>query len=181
MPSLRLHPYEPAWPARFEAEAHRLRATLGAAAVAVEHVGSTAVPGLASKPVLDIAVAVVSAADADRCIGPLESLGYEYRGPHGDDPQRRYYVLDVEQVRTVQLHLYVLPAPAWEQKLAFRDALRADHALAEAYAAEKYRVADEVRWNKAAYAVKKGAFVERVLAMLALRRQHGRATPTPDS
>lgn len=163
-PSLRLVPHDGAWSARFEAEAARVRAALGAVPLIVEHVGSTAVPGLAGKPVLDLAVAVSSDAAAVTCIAPLQALGYEYRGPHGDDPRRRYYVRDELGARAVQLHLYVLPAPAWDAKLAFRDALRADPSLAAAYAAEKHRVADAVGWDKRAYALAKGAFVERVLA-----------------
>jgi GrpB-like predicted nucleotidyltransferase (UPF0157 family) len=131
--TLRLADYDPAWPARFAAEAARIAGALGALARGVEHVGSTAVPGLAGKPVLDVAVAVASMADADACIAPLESLGYAYRGPHGDDPRRRYYVRDdAAGRRLAQLHLYVLPAAAWDGKLAFRDALRADPRLAAA-------------------------------------------------
>ena len=164
--TLRLVPYDLAWPARFAAEAARLRAAVGDAVSAVEHVGSTAVPGLMGKPVLDVAIAVPSEAAADTCVGPLTRLGYEYRGPHGDDPRRRYYVRDVDGARVTQIHLYVLPAAAWDEQLAFRDALRADPALAAAYAAEKYRVAAEVAWSKGAYAVAKGPFVARVLAML---------------
>ncbi|MBA4158853.1 MAG: GrpB family protein [Gemmatimonadetes bacterium] len=179
--TLHLVLYDRAWPDRFAAEATQLRAALGAAAVAIEHVGSTAVPGLAGKPVLDVAVAVTSAATADQGIPRLEALGYEYRGPYGEDPRRRYYVRDTHGVRTVQIHLYVLPAAAWCEKLAFRDALRADPALAAAYAAEKYRVAEAVGWNKRAYSRTKGRFVERVLAELRAgrRRELGACGPTP--
>ena len=83
---------------------------------------------------------------------------------------------DVAGARVAQIHLYVLPAAAWEEKLAFRDALRADPALAAAYAAEKRRVAAHVRWDKRAYSVAKGPFVERVLAEL---RAAGRLTVIP--
>ncbi|HLL81795.1 MAG TPA: GrpB family protein [Longimicrobium sp.] len=163
---LRLVPYEAAWPDRFAAEAGRVREALGEHAQAIEHVGSTAVPGLGGKPVLDLAVAVASEEAADACIAPLEALGYEYRGPHGEDPRRRYYTRDADGARVAQIHLYILPATAWHEHLAFRDALRADPTLADAYFAEKWRVAAEVGWNKGAYAVSKGAFVERVLAGL---------------
>lgn len=165
--TLRLEDWDPAWPARFAAQAVRIGAALGDGAVAIEHVGSTAVPGLAGKPVLDVAIAVASERAADACIAPLEALGYEHRGPWGDDPRRRYYVRDDDDGRRVaQIHLYVLPAPAWEEKLAFRDALRADPALARAYAAEKRRVAEAVGWDKGAYADAKGPFVAAVLARL---------------
>jgi GrpB-like predicted nucleotidyltransferase (UPF0157 family) len=173
--TLRLAAYDPAWAERFAAEAARLRAALGDSASAVEHVGSTAVPGLASKPVIDVGIAVADEAAADACIAPLAALGYEYRGPHGDDPRRRYYAKDVDGARAVQIHLYILPAPAWDEKLAFRDALRADATLAAAYAAEKYRVAAEVGWDKAAYTLAKAPFVQGTLAAL---RESGRLRAT---
>ncbi len=166
-PSLRLVAYDPAWPARFAAEAARLRVALGAAAQRIEHVGSTAVPGLDGKPVLDIAIAVANDADADFCIAPMQTLGYAYRGPYGDDPRRRYYVRDDDAgVRLVHVHLYVLPAAAWHEKLAFRDALLADPELALSYAAEKRRIAEAVGWEKEAYSIAKGPFVQRVLASM---------------
>lgn len=174
-PTLRLVAYDPDWPARFAAEAARLRSSLGATAADIEHVGSTAVPGLASKPVIDIGIAVTSEAAADSCITPLEALGYEYRGPHGDDPHRRYYVRNVDGARAIQIHLYIMPANAWDQHLAFRDALRANPALAAEYEAEKYRVADAVGWDKREYSEAKGPFVQRVLATLGAAGRSGAA------
>lgn len=164
--TLRLIPYDPAWPARYAAESARLRDAVGAHVLAIDHVGSTAVPGLAGKPVLDIAIAVADEAMAEACIAPIVALGYEHRGPHGDDPRRRYFQRTVDGRRVAHVHLYVQPAPAWDAMLAFRDALRADPALAAAYEAEKWRVAEAVGWNKAAYSVTKGAFVQDVLAQL---------------
>lgn len=164
--TLHLHDYDPEWPARFDAEAARIRGVLGARAMSVEHIGSTAVPGLAGKPILDIGIAVSSETDADACIPLLESLGYEYRGPHGPDPQRRYYARDEAGRRFAHIHLYILPAAGWEEKLAFRDALRTDPELAAAYVAEKHRVAAMVGWDKAAYSIEKGGFIQRVLSQL---------------
>lgn len=168
--TLRLTESDPAWPARYDAEAAQLRAAIGTHIVAVEHVGSTAVPGLIAKPVIDIAIAVGGEPAADACIAPLEGLGYAYRGPYGDDPRRRYYVRDVGGIRRTQLHLYIMPAPAWIAKLGFRDALRADPALARAYAAEKRRLAAAVEWDKSAYSVAKGPFIEAVLDRLGIAR-----------
>jgi GrpB-like predicted nucleotidyltransferase (UPF0157 family) len=166
MQTLVLVPYNTSWPARFDEEASRLREALGTAALRIEHVGSTAVPVLAGKPVLDIAIAVASTAAADSCVAPLTQLAYDYRGPHGPDPQRRYYSLDVDGTRTTQVHLYVLPAVGWNEMLLFRNALRADTALAAAYTAEKFRIAEAVGWDKHTYALAKEPFVERVLATL---------------
>ncbi len=164
--NLRLVPYDPSWPERFQREAARLHKAIGQWATAIEHVGSTAVPGLLAKPVIDIAVAVASEADADACVAPATALGYEYRGLHGDDPRRRYYVLNEDGRRLAHLHLYILPARAWTELLAFRDALRTTPQLAAAYAREKRRVADEVQWDKAAYSLAKGPFISAALARL---------------
>lgn len=163
---LRLVPPDPTWPDAYAREAAALRPALGTRIVDVQHIGSTAVPRLVSKPVIDIAVAVHSAEDAHDCTAPLEALGYEFRGPHGDDPRRRYYVRDVDGVRVCQLHLYILPAVAWNELLAFRDALRADSGLVAAYAKEKERVAAQVGWDKTRYSVEKGPFIREVLARI---------------
>ena len=160
---LELVPYDPAWPVMFATEAARLHAAIGAHVMRIEHVGSTSVPNLLAKPVIDIAIAVTSTAAADACIEPLMSLGYEYRGMHGHDPDRRYYVLDREERRLIHIHLYILPAPAWDEMLSFRDALRHTPSLLAAYAAEKARVAAAVAWNKAAYSEAKGPFIRAVL------------------
>ena len=173
---IELAEYDPAWPARFDAEAARIRGALGARALHVEHVGSTSVPGMLAKPVIDVTVAVDSVAAADACVAPLTALGYEYRGMHGDDPARRYYVLDRDGRRAVQVHVWILPTPAWGRHLGFRDLLRRRPDLAEAYAREKRRVAEEVAWDKAAYSEAKGPFIERVLAQHALADRGAEAT-----
>jgi GrpB-like predicted nucleotidyltransferase (UPF0157 family) len=165
-PGLELVPHDPAWQARFAREASRIAVTIGAHALQIEHVGSTAVPQLLAKPVIDIAVAVATPSAADACIEPLRTLGYEYRGQHGDDPARRYYVLSRDGRRFAQLHLYIRPARGWDEMIRFRDALRHDRDLMAAYAAEKRRVAGAVAWNKAAYAEAKGPFIRGVLDTL---------------
>lgn len=164
--TLRLVPADPKWSDQFAEVAAAVRSALGAAIEDIQHVGSTAVPGLVSKPVIDLAVSVRSEPDADACVAPLQALGYKFRGPHGDDPRRRYYVRDADGIRVAQLHLYILPAVAWTELLVFRDALRADPHLAAAYAAEKQRVAQLVGWDKAAYSVQKGPFIRQTLDRL---------------
>jgi GrpB-like predicted nucleotidyltransferase (UPF0157 family) len=161
--TLKLVPYDHTWPALCEAAAARLTAALGTRAQSIEHIGSTSVPGLLAKPVIDIGVAVSSADEAEACVAPLQTLGYEYRGMHGDDPARRYFVLDGEGRRRVQIHMWILPAAGWERHLRFRDLLRARPDLAAAYAREKLRVAEAAGWDKAAYSVAKGPFIEALL------------------
>ena len=161
--TLTLVSHDPAWPVLYDVLSTRVRAALGPLALGVEHVGSTSVPGLLAKPVIDVAVAVASVAAAEACVAPLEALGWRHRGMHGDDPRRRYFVLERDGRRVAQLHLWILPAAGWNEHLRFRDALRADPALAAAYAAEKRRVADLVAWDKHAYSEAKGPFIRAVL------------------
>ena len=160
---LQLCPHDREWLATFEAERERITAAVGPRLLHIEHVGSTSVPSLLAKPVVDIAVAVGSVAEADSCIEPLQALGYEYRGLHGDDERRRYYVLEREGRRIAQIHLWILPAAGWDQMLLFREVLSANSAIREAYAREKLRVAEMVDWDKAAYSLAKGPFIESIL------------------
>jgi GrpB-like predicted nucleotidyltransferase (UPF0157 family) len=129
-------PYDPAWPGRFEDEAARIREALGPVAVRVDHIGSTAVPGLGAKPVIDIQVSVDDVALVDRFRRPVEGLGYEYR-PDPDDDEHEYFFRDVGGVRAFQIHL--CPAGSrWERRhLAFRDHLRANPEDAARYEALK--------------------------------------------
>ena len=160
---LQLCPHDREWIETFEAERERITRALGSRLLQIEHVGSTSVPDLLAKPVVDIAVTVGSETEADFCIEPLQALGYEYRGLHGDDERRRYYVLEREGRRVVQIHLWILPAAGWDQMLRFREVLRVNAAVREAYAREKLRVAEMVDWDKAAYSLAKGPFIESIL------------------
>jgi GrpB-like predicted nucleotidyltransferase (UPF0157 family) len=151
------------WLETFEVERERITAALGSRLFHIEHVGSTSVPSLLAKPVVDIAIAVGSATEADFCIEPLRALWYEYRGPHGDDERRRYYVLERVGRRMAQIHLWILPAAGWDRMLRFREVLQSNAAVREAYACEKLRIAEMVDWDKAAYSLAKGSFIESIL------------------
>jgi GrpB-like predicted nucleotidyltransferase (UPF0157 family) len=145
-----------------------LRPAVGSALLAIEHIGSTSVPGLGGKPVVDVGLALDGDRWFDALVGPLARLGWRHRGMHGDDPRRRYFVQDgADGRRLAQLHAYAVPAPAWEHHLVFRDALRADPALTAAYWAEKQRAAAVTRWDKAAYSLEKGAWIVAQLDRIA--------------
>jgi GrpB-like predicted nucleotidyltransferase (UPF0157 family) len=117
--------YDPRWPSMYEQERTRLLAVIGAHISAIEHVGSTAVPGLAAKPVIDIMLGVDSLAAADPCIGPIEQLDYVYVREYEDDiPDRRYFkkVL-VDGTHTHHVHLVETTSAFWDDHLLFRDYL----------------------------------------------------------
>lgn len=151
------------WARFFEIESRRIAEALAFLSPTIEHVGSTAVPGLLSKPIVDIGVAVGGIGDLPRAVDPLVNLGYVDRGRNGDDPLRRYFVLQEGTHRLAQLHLWTQDAAAWRQALAFRDLLRAREDLRRRYAEEKRRVAREVGWDKKAYSAAKSSFLADVL------------------
>lgn len=153
MPTLRtgkpvvIADYDPAWPVIFGREREEiLRACGPAAFVRIEHIGSTAVPGLAAKPIIDIMPGLRSLDDAPPLIAPIESIGWEYApeaeqpSPELNDPGmpfRRYFRKDVNGARTFHMHMVETASEFWRDHLLFRDYLRAYPAEAAAYAALK--------------------------------------------
>ena len=138
MPEIVVVDYDPGWPKLFEALRTPIAAALGDLALAIEHVGSTAVPGLAAKPVVDIA-AVVRPGDVSAAIGRLAPLGYVHKGDLGV-PGREAMAHPPGAPRH---HLYVCPEGnlALANQLAVRDHLRANPAAASAYGELKHRLA----------------------------------------
>ncbi len=164
-------PYDPNWPALFEAERAKIAAQFPSLITRIEHYGSTAVPGLAAKPVIDMLIEVRTLVRAQAEIAPaLEAEGYDYfwRPTHGDDgpPFYCWFIKrDRAGARTHHLHMVEVDFPQWRQ-LEFRDALRADPARAAAYEALKRKLAAAFAHDREAYTEGKGAFVEEILATL---------------
>lgn len=163
--TVRVVPYDGRWPELFEAESERIATAIAAAGlpvVTLEHVGSTAVPGLAAKPILDLAAGHASGTVPAIYIGVLETLGYAYRG-NGGLPGREFFRLGA--LRSHHMHLVQRGGVHWKRYLRFRNALRADASLRDAYAALKHALADQHPRDREAYIVGKTEFVERVLLM----------------
>ncbi len=160
-----IRPHDPAWPARFGAERERLLAVFESHPVEVEHVGSTAVPGLAAKPILDLMLGAPDLAAVEARIPALERLGYEYV-PELErvHPERRFFALPVSKPRTHHLHAVVRGERFWRDHLRFRDRLRAEPQLARAYERLKRRLAALHGAEREAYTEGKTAFVRAALA-----------------
>lgn len=124
-------PFDPRWTERFESEHRAVAAALGTVVVALHHIGSTAVPGLAAKPVVDMLLEVRSLPELDQRAGRLEDLGYAAKGGYGI-PGRRYFSKG-EPERTHHLHAFASGDANLERHLAFRDYLRARPDIAAAY------------------------------------------------
>ncbi|HYY41838.1 MAG TPA: GrpB family protein [Pyrinomonadaceae bacterium] len=161
--TVRLVPYMTEWARLFASERQRLVVALGGLALAVEHVGSTAVPGLCAKPILDIGVAVRDDADAAACVGPLAGLGYEYlgarRGAGG-----HFFAKGADERRTHYVHVVAQAEPEWAAYLRFRDHLRADTTARDEYARLKQDLAATHAADRACYTHQKAAFIQRILA-----------------
>lgn len=159
--------YNPVWPTLFEEEKARIVALIGPYLEDMQHVGSTAVAGLAAKPIIDILAGVHSLDNVPHCVGPLESLGYEYLGEYGI-PKRHYFrkpALPItQQPRTHHIHMVERGHWEGEKLLLFRDYLRAHPETAEEYARLKHNLAVRYRDNREAYTDGKTDFVRSVLA-----------------
>ncbi len=153
-------PCDGAWPIRFAAEAERLAQVLGAGEGALHHIGSTAVPGLAAKPIVDVLLVVEQLARLDAATDAFASAGYRARGENGI-AGRRYFVRDdATGQRLAHVHAFEAGHPAIRRHLAVRDYLRAHAAEADAYAARKVALASVPGISAARYAEAKTPYVE---------------------
>lgn len=164
-------PYNPAWPAMFQAEADALFAQFGRDLIQrIEHFGSTAVPGMAAKPVVDLLIEVASLDRVRAEIAPaLEAQGYDYlwRPTHGDvgEPFYAWFIKRNDSgERTHHLHMVEADFRSHWERLDFRDHLIAHPAQARAYEALKRRLAREHPHDRAAYTHGKSEFISRVMA-----------------
>jgi GrpB-like predicted nucleotidyltransferase (UPF0157 family) len=157
-----VEPYDPTWPARFERERDLLQAVLAEWLVGpIEHVGSTAVPGLSAKPVIDIMAGVESLSASKLAIPALAPHGYWY-SPYKPDVMH-WFCKPSAEVRTHHLHIVPFRSALWHERLVFRDALRSDVALALEYRRLKLELAERHRHDREAYTEAKTAFITRVI------------------
>lgn len=163
-----VRPYDPRWPALFEATRAELMEHVGSGVLSVHHVGSTSVPGLCAKPILDVLALVPHFGEAVRLAPPLLRLGYELR-PQEEVPDRHYFRRPPGgDLRTHHLSLAEPDSRHARVTLAFRDALRSDPALAASYARLKEDLARRFPFDRPAYIAGKSQFVADVLASVGL-------------
>src|SRR5688500_8080377 len=157
-----LVPYDEAWPGQFEEERVRLVRVLSPWLEGpIEHIGSTAVPGLTAKPVIDIMAGVrdlPSSLDARAALVPLDYVYFPYR-----PDVMHWFCKPSPARRTHHLHLVPVQSALWAERLVFRDCLRSSPAAAAEYAALKTSLAAQYRLDREAYTNAKGAFVRAVL------------------
>jgi GrpB-like predicted nucleotidyltransferase (UPF0157 family) len=155
-------PYDPEWPDLFRELGARLRAALGDVALRIDHIGSTSIPGLAAKPIIDLQISVADFEPLDAFRLPIESVGFVWQA---DNPEltKRFFREKPGDRRT---HIHVRRAGSFSQQfpLLFRDYMRTHPKDARAYAELKYRLADEFGENRHGYVEAKGPFIWATIA-----------------
>lgn len=162
---VRIVPYDPAWPSAYEdcvGEFDRIASDIKHH---VEHIGSTAVPHMEAKPIIDILIGLDSCEGLKEMCQRLVSNGYELKEPAAAEDERRFLVKrDGQGIRKAHVHLAMMGSRQWQDLLTFRDALRANGELAKRYLALKHRLADRFPFDVEAYTSGKGDFVLAELA-----------------
>jgi GrpB-like predicted nucleotidyltransferase (UPF0157 family) len=155
-------PHDPRWRDAFEAEAKQIAAALGDNVVAIHHIGSTAIPDIYAKPVVDLLVEVREIDEVDGRSSAMESLGYEVMGEYGI-PGRRYFRKDDrEGIRTHHIHAFEAGSAEAERHLAFRDYMIAHPVDAQSYSELKRRLAEEHPQSMDGYIDGKDGFIKEV-------------------
>jgi GrpB-like predicted nucleotidyltransferase (UPF0157 family) len=160
-PAVRLEPYAPAWADAYEEERERIVSVLGNQLLGIEHVGSTAIPGISAKPIIDIAIGVSALSVAEKFVAPLSRIGYDYAGD-GGVPNHRIFGRG-PRLRTHLVHAVVADGPEWRNYLLFRDILLNNPQLVREYASLKIALAAKFPDDRPSYTNAKGQFIEKVL------------------
>lgn len=164
---IELASYNSTWPARFAAEAVRLRRVCGPGALRIDHVGSTSIPGLAAKPIIDVQIVVDALTPLAGWADRLEQLGYRHH-PSPDDVEYPFFHRPVRWPHTHHVHLCVPESAIGRATLALRDYLREHPAERDAYAIEKHRLAalyvGDTSDRREAYASAKSPFLDPLIA-----------------
>ena len=169
-------PYDPNWPVLFHEECRRITSVVGHIAAGVHHLGSTSIPGMPAKPILDIAVLLRNFEDGERCIAPLKNIGYLHVGLLDEIPGDRFFgkvhtsqeiSSDSEEIVTHHIHMYTLDSPLMRNHFAFRDFLIAHPEVAAEYARLRLALADKHPDDRTSYTAGKRSFIEKVIAKAA--------------
>lgn len=165
--------YNSQWAELFEEEKSRILEVIGHIVVDIEHTGSTAVPGLGAKPIIDIMVAVTHLSDAEKCIEPLRSIGYEYVPEYeASTPERRYFHKGhPPKEQHYHLHMVDRTSDFWKRHLLFRDYLRSHPEVAQEYCELKKSLAIRYGLDREAYTIAKTSFIESIVAKAKAKKE----------
>jgi GrpB-like predicted nucleotidyltransferase (UPF0157 family) len=159
-PALIIAAYSPEWPREFDRERAALAAALAPLPVHIEHIGSTSVPGMSAKPIIDIMLGAPSLEEVEARMATIEQLGYEHLPEMRElMPDNRFFAKPATLPRRFHLHAVEYDGEFWRDHIAFRDMLREDSQLAAQYVALKSRLAREFKLQPKRYTDAKGPFI----------------------
>jgi GrpB-like predicted nucleotidyltransferase (UPF0157 family) len=158
-------PHNPAWSQAFESESHAISHALGGAAIVLHHIGSTAIPGILAKPIIDMLGEVDDLTVIDQQSATMQNLGYEVMGEFGIDGRRYFRKYDRGGHRTHHLHFFAIGSPHIERHIAFREYLRSNLRKAAEYSNLKARITSRGGVSRVEYMDAKASFVEETERM----------------
>ncbi len=160
---IEIHPYNPQWPQEFSEIGKNMRRALGEIALRVDHIGSTSIPGLAAKPIIDIQISVESLEPVEPFLTPLEKLGYYWRKGKKYEKTKRYFRETQGMRRT---HVHVRKLGSWHQQfpLLFRDYMRVHKQDCEKYESVKRELAQQYRYEREKYTDSKSDIFWEIIA-----------------
>lgn len=160
---VKLVPHRKAWRSLFKQEKARIETALKSLHVHVAHIGSTAIPGIAAKPVIDILVGVHSMKDAEKCLRPLKKIGFQNIKDRGDPRRRLFFIKGGSSLSTHHLHIVKYGGKIWRGHTAFPHYLRTHKTLAKKYEALKKEAAKKFGKDRESYTTSKGKFVQTII------------------
>lgn len=162
MRKIEVVPYDPAWQKAFERESKRVMNALAKNVITIHHIGSTAIPGIDAKPIIDLLVEVKNILAVDERNSSMELLGYEVMGEYGIAGRQYFRKNNRNSYRTHHVHAFVAGAAEVQRHLLFRDYMRAHSEDAQRYSELKRRLAKEYPTNGKAYTVGKNEFIREM-------------------
>ena len=157
--TVKLVPHHKQWANAFEQEKKKLLARLGNVIINIEHVGSTAIPGIYAKPIIDMSIGVRRLKDAEKFIKPLDALGYHF---YKKFQQQILFAKGPDKKRTHYLHAMRYNGAKWKSDLLFRDFLIKNPARAKAYNRLKQRLAKQYPNDREKYTAGKKSFIDKI-------------------
>lgn len=157
-----ISPYNDEWAIEFQKESKKIMGAIGDKVISIEHIGSTSVPGLGAKSLIDMMVAINNIDDADTLIEPLARLGYEFV-PKTEFPKRRFFRRGEWRAGTHHLHVYEQNSIEWQENILFREYLRRDPETVKQYQRLKEELAAKFRNNRVAYTQGKADFIRSII------------------
>lgn len=163
---VKIVPYNPHWPEVFQKEYTKLKFEVNDDTIIIEHIGSTSVPYLCAKPVIDIMIGIERIEDFEKLIKPLNALGYEYK-PEVEDtiPERRYF-----EKPGFHIHMVEKNSDFWKKHIFFREYLRNYPDVRDEYCKLKLDLARKYQFQRKEYTKSKEPFIKRILRKMEIQR-----------